>query len=282
MIKTKKYIIQLFLSMIVLMIVSCEPKIVTDVEVPNVPAKLVLFGFLSPDDSGIEVEVSMSAPIFGSSINSGDLTVSNANVQISNGTLSVNIPFNTVTQMYQVSQSLFPIVAGQTYTITASANGLSVKGSTTIPKNIIYSDKANVKLITNSATYEEQYIFTFSWKDEPAVKNYYRVHFEKPYENWGGDSAAYSLGDGMFKDENKDGTIISGQFEHTNYSGAGLPQIFYLYLLNTDINYYEYHRRRLVYFGDDPFSEPFQQYSNVEGGLGVVSSFRKSRIVVTP
>ncbi len=277
---TTKYIIPFILLFNLMMFVSCRPKIVTDVEVPNIAPKLVLFGFLSPEDAIIEVEVSMSAPIFGNTINTGNLTVSNANVQISNGTLSVNIPFNTMTQKYEISQSVFPILAGQTYTITASANGITAKGITRVPNNIVYLDKANAKLITTSTSGENQLLYTMSWKDEPTVKNYYRVHVEKPYF-WGGDSSAYSIGDGMFKDENNDGSVFSDQYEYNYFKSSGSQDISYIYLLNTDIHYYEYHRRRLVYFGDDPFSEPFQQYSNVEGGLGVVSSFRKSRLVIT-
>lgn len=264
------------------MMVSCRPKIVTDVEVPNIAPKLVLFGFLSPEDSMIEVEVSMSAPIFGNTINTGNLTVSNANVQISDGAMSVNIPFNTFTQKYNISQSIFSLIAGQTYTITASANGLTAKGVTTIPKSIVHMEKASAKLITTSASGENQLLFTLMWKDEPIEKNYYRVHLDQLYySTWSGDSTASSIGDGMFKDENKDGTSFSDQYEYNYFKGSGTPENYYVYLLNTDIHYYEYHRRRLVYFGDDPFSEPFQQYSNVEGGLGVVSSFRKSRVVIT-
>ena len=95
-----------------------------------------------------------------------------------------------------------------------------------------------------------------------------------------GDSNAFSIGDKMFSDTNKDGEILSDKFEYYDYGFAGNTPTFNAYLVNTDIHYYEYHRRRLNYFGDDPFSEPLQQYSNVKGGLGVVCSFRKTMLRV--
>jgi hypothetical protein len=82
----------------------------------------------------------------------------------------------------------------------------------------------------------------------------------------------------VHSDYQRDGQVISDKYEYYEYDFGGNNTGFNVYLLNTDIHYYEYHKRRLNYYGDDFFSEPVQQYSNVIGGLGVVCSYRKTSI----
>ncbi len=279
----KKYNILGLILFVLVILSSCKEKL-AEIELPKGDAKLVVFCFLSPDDSTVDVEVTRSAPIYGNSTNVGDLNVYNAVVTISD-TLghTITVPFNAAAQKYRISQTLFPILPGLKYTVSASGMGKNVSASTTVPTTIINFDKAEAKLISNTTEDGKQYAVTISWKDEPGKVNYYRIHLEAPTAGGlGSDTFPGGFADAVYKDEQKDGGSFADEYDYYQWNNDPIhnTQKVYLYLLNTDIHYYEYHRRRLNYFGDDPFSEPFQQYSNVDGGLGVVSSFRKSRVVI--
>ncbi len=274
----KKYKFSFIALFVCIMLSTCRPKIVTDVKVPKTDPQLVLFSFLSPEDTVIEVVLTISNPVFGTTyyyqsniVNDAYVTISNSSGQI------IQIPFNSDLGKYRISQSAFTIVPSQTYTITASSKGLLAMGTTSVPKSIINFDKVSGKLGSNSSQGDPMVVLNYSWQDEAAIKNYYRISFEDNIRFNGVDSSGTPIGDEFFKDINRDGNLISGQYEYDGYFDPGTEQRVNLYLLNTDIHYYEYHSRRVVYSGDDPFSEPFQQYSNVTSGLGVVCSYRLSK-----
>ncbi|MBC7381781.1 MAG: DUF4249 domain-containing protein [Bacteroidia bacterium] len=278
----KNFVLAVLLISFITLLSSCRPKPVTEVNLPNVEAQLVLYCFLSPDDSVIEVQVTKSVPVFGTTLSNKDLTVSNADVKISNGLLTAIVPFNLKSNKYILSQNLFPIIASRTYTVTAQSGALSVKGTTSIPAHITSLTSVKAQSIQGPAQDESEVLFNMNWKDEQGIKNYYRIHLQTRVYFSATDTFTNVIGDEMFNDENNEGNQLNAQFQSYQYKFNSTDSAdYFIYLLNTDVHYYEYHLRRLAYAGDDPFSEPFQQYSNVNGGLGVVCSFRKSVTKIT-
>jgi len=258
---------------------ACER--VAKVDIPQTNPLPVLFSFLSPESENSLVTISMSAPIYGSS-NSGQFKqITNAQVTISdNNGSSKMMPFDIIKSAYKLDQTEFPINPGMTYTIEAKFLNYNVKGVTIVPNTLVYFDEIIGEKLPQDPTGGDRYLIRMKWLDEIGVTNYYRVNLEELYGFNSGDTAYYSIGDKMLNDQGKDGLVVSDKLETYNFNFGGIKPIYTAYLLNTDIHYYEYHRRRLVYFGDDPFSEPVQQYSNVKGGLGVVASYRKTKTSV--
>ena len=265
--------------MLLIILSSCER--VATVEIPATDPMPVMYSFLSPETSVSTATITMTAPIYGNSSSGNFETIRTADVTISdNNGASAKMIFDANINSYFVNQSDFPINPGMTYTLVAKFDNYSLQASTTVPSLVIYLDEAIGEKLPPDPNGLDRYMIRMKWKDAPGVTNYYRVNLEELNSFNPGDSNAFSIGDKMFSDNNKDGETMSDKFEYYDYGFAGNTPAFNAYLVNTDIHYYEYHRRRLNYFGDDPFSEPLQQYSNVKGGLGAVCSFRKTMLRV--
>jgi hypothetical protein len=284
----KKILVYIF--PLALFLVSCDRE-AKDITPPVVEAQLVVFSFLSPEDSLVKVEVSMSQPVYGykRGSNSSNRYVEDAVVTIKNdGGFSATLTYVDTSHVYVVATSAYPIEPGRTYTVAVSGRGKYVSGSCTVPKDTVqFSDITYEKRTDIDGTHNT---YLYKWKDEPGTTNYYRTTLESQYTyiDFFGDTTTYpnELCSNMYSDENRNGQQFSGTCDGYTFYGssdtASIPVDFYL--LNTDIHYYEYHKRRLNYYGDDPFSEPFQQYSNVKDGLGVISAYRltKKTLIAKP
>lgn len=264
---------------IVSFVFSACVKVAQDVEPPVVESQLVVFSFLSPEEKLVKVEVSRSKPVYGKG-GGANSVINNAQVTITNdGGQSTTLVFVDTLGQYAVSKQAYPIEPGRTYTVKVLAGGKTVEGTCRVPADSIALTEWSVKSVAQpSSNYDGPYsIYTYKWRDQNSVTNYYRLDIEKVSTyGFSGDSTAYTqnVASTVWDDKNRDGVLLSGTSEDYSYNSDGGDVI--IYLLNTDIHYFEYHRRRLNYFGDDPFSEPFQQYNNVQGGLGVVCAYRKT------
>jgi hypothetical protein len=265
---------------------SCDRE-AKDIIPPEVDPQLVVFSFLSPEEQVVKVEVSLSKPVYGKPRYNS--VVNNAVVTIKNdGGFTATLIYNDSAEAYLIPQTLFPIEPGRTYAVHVTADGETVTGTSTVPLDTVQFREVTSE--KRSGFDGEFNMYLYKWQDQNGFKNYYRttIESENTYIDFFGDtvSSVNDICSNTFSDENRNGQVLSGTCEGYNsyYSSdtAAYPVIFYL--LNTDIHYYEYHKRRLNYYGDDPFSEPFQQYSNVKGGLGVICSYRltKKTLMVTP
>ncbi len=281
----KKRTASLFLF--ILSIISCD-RLAKNVEAPKIESQLVMFSFLSPEEDFVKIEVGMSKPVYGSQ-KGNNTAINNAIVTIINdGGYSFVVPFVDSLNAYYIPSSSYPIESGRTYTVTVSARGKSVSASCVVPSDIVsFKDITYQKLSasTSGIGSSPYYRYSYKWLDKEGSKNYYRVFVESQYSYKGidDDSVAsnYEVCTTLWDDENRDGNTLNGICEDYSFYGEPLnnkPISFYL--LNTDVHYYEYHKRRLYYYGEDPFSEPVQQYSNVKNGLGVVCAYRKSKSIL--
>lgn len=253
---------------------SCE-KTVTNVDVPAIEKQLVLFGFISPENDYTSIKVTLSQPIYGKRNNPfASNIVTNAQVVITElqTNTTANLIFIDSLEEYAISKNVFTIKPGYSYKVSATTSDRLAEGITTVPNDTISFAEVNWYPLGQSANGNfPNGKFAFKWNDLAGTKNYYRILTQV---NESPDFGDYTnnIGDDLYDDINYNGKTMQSTCE--DYSYRPDTAIAVIYLLNTDKAYYEYMRRRLNYFYDDPFSEPTPQYNNVTGGLGVVCSYR--------
>ena len=256
---------------------SCEKD--ADVKLPEVESKLVINSFISPQDTLVRVTVSISQPLYNNS-NSGQYTaISNATVQINDGTNFQTLTYNSDYNYYFISSSQFPITVGTTYYLAVSTpDGKNVSASTTVPSlNSTLTFSSQNVFDPNSSF---KYFFKTQWNDFAGTENYYRiVYYDKEFD--GVDTVLWSAYSKTLSDKGKDGGIINHDFEvYTAYitTGNGLGE---LQLIHASKEYYLFHSKLLdAAFSGGPFSEPVQMYSNITGGFGVFAGFNAYKVSV--
>lgn len=268
----------IYLLMLAVTFTSCE-KFVTDVEVPEVKQQMVLFSFISPEDTAIKAEIWMSSPVFSRKNNQTNEPVKGVTVTITSPTgQSAVLPFNESMQAYYLHQSVFKIEAGKTYKITAVKEAFNLSAISTVPVSAATIAEYNYQNLGGQSTSGNTPYFRhqIKWVDLPDARNYYRVSLDNIY-SFNNDTSYENIGDVLVDDENRNQQQLSAVLDDYtyNFNGDSSDKNVMVFLLTTDEAYHQYHLRRLNYYGDDPFSEPYQQYNNVSGGLGVFASYRK-------
>lgn len=275
-----KLVKTIYLLIVAASLTSCE-KFVTDVDVPQVKQQMVLFSFISPEDSAIRAEVWMSKPVFSRNINNTDEPVKDVTITITSPTgQSAVLPFNESVKAYYLHQSVFKIEVGKTYKITAVKGDFSLSATTTVPSHAAevsgysYQDLGGQNTNGNVPYYRHQ----VKWIDLPDAKNYYRLNLSR-FNVYNNDTVFNDIGDVLLDDENRNQQQLSALIDDYTYTFEfdSANKNVMAFLLTTDEAYYQYHLRRLNYYGEDPFSEPYPQYNNVNGGLGVFASYRKTQ-----
>ncbi|GAB3162965.1 DUF4249 domain-containing protein [Telluribacter humicola] len=242
-----------------------------------------------------------------------------ATVVISDGVTSVTLPYDSQLQIYSIPAQRFRIKTGMTYTLTVTDGKRTIQASCTVPPDQVPINDytLDTTLTTSFFGRDTTLRLSYTWNDIAGKENYYRVKayelFEysevitdsitqqtketrklgRSYFGW-----SDALGRGVFQnDANMDGTLFTSpqgrkplvDRQYLN-SIAGSPvkpergpvsRGLFLSLLNTDSNYYLFHRSVQAQ-DDNPFSEPALIYTNVKGGLGVFAAYNQSNRVVRP
>jgi hypothetical protein len=251
---------------------ACEKD--ANVKLPEVESKLVINSFISPQDTVLIVKVTLSQPLYNNS-NSGDYNnVSNAVVQINDGSTTKALIYNSTENYYSISASQFPIVVGGTYHLTITTpDGKNVNASTTIPTS------------NTSLTFSSQNIndpnqpgsdeINCLWNDPSGSEDFYRISFYDKYFIPGDIDTSYSI---MFSenvsDKDNDGNIFNKNFQVSASLGE-------LYLIHATKEYYLYHTTLIAAASSgNPFAEPVQMYSNINGGYGIFAGFNQYKLQV--
>jgi hypothetical protein len=270
------------------------------VEVPATAPKLVLSCFLSPQDTVLKVNVSKSVPIYNNPAdgNQGPW-VDDATVTLSDGASTVRLTLiKANTGEYTTRATNLPILSGKTYYLNVSApGGFQAEAFCTIPAqahDAVSSIRLDSTLVEGGIG--KEYSLSVEWQDAPGEGDYYRLFAERPSSiQWGynpndlekPDTLYYSInfeqGDEYTRDLGQEGRkflVKNGKFVSLfDPSGMGntdgLERKINVVLLTTDRGYFEYHRALKNYVGDNPFSEPILLFSNVKGGLGIMSGYQR-------
>lgn len=253
---------------------SCEKEVT--VKLPPVNTKLVLTCFISPQNKQTEVNVSKSQPIF----NNPDyipfsLPITDATVIISSQNGSWLLPFDYASSGYVIDTFKLKIKAGSTYNLSVSTpDGKFASAVTTIPYFHTTLNYTASMIPTSSTKYNCK--LNVHWQDPADSKDYYEFGVSSRIDSSGGyyirtyclDDAENSGGVlkralGVYYDESKNDTVAATLAVIT-------PE------------YYFYFERLKNYQPDDPFTEPYPMYTNINGGFGIFAGFNKQKVRVLP
>ncbi|MFH1121719.1 MAG: DUF4249 domain-containing protein [Bacteroidota bacterium] len=266
----------LLISGILLILSSCE-SMLSDVDVPESDPKLVVTGFLSPDDDTISIIVKKSRPLYvpTQAWENSFPPINNATVTISDGLNSLVLPFNTQTGKYQVPNASMPVIAGNSYSLEVTTpEGYRVTSICTIPEGI--APDIEITGIDTINQYGSNSIkVSLRFRDLPGAGHFYCITAGTFYGNEGYgfyfSETGFDRGEPFVSDKNKDEELFSYRTWEI-YNDNSMERILYVSLMITDENYYHYHRSvNSTSDGDNPFAEPTPVFTNIQGGLGIFS-----------
>jgi hypothetical protein len=273
-------------------------------------AKLVVSGFLSPQDTVLAVRLTQSRTVVGDSISSGlsDGNVTKATVTLSDGNRTITLRYGANGyQYYSAPPRQMRIVAGRTYTLdVVTAEGQRATATCTIPPPVSLSAVQVDSLTENNRT--RRYFVRATWQDPVGQTNYYQVagvfRTTSP-ETYGLNAKPRSYvyanlnfdddNRGLFDDATTDGTVFtSGKAYIGNttlvdgkatkgFRNQFLESVLTVNLLAVDASYYQY-RSAVIRQGrvrGNPFAEPVLIPSNIQGALGCFAGYNSSTIDMT-
>ncbi|MGK7392846.1 MAG: DUF4249 domain-containing protein [Candidatus Cyclobacteriaceae bacterium M2_1C_046] len=251
---------------------SCEGFWLKEDEIDlNLDHLPVIHSFISPDDSLIRVSLKYAEPTVGFVPDDMENTdpVMNAQVVIFDEVREVVLNYTEDTHIYNADYYAYEdnlsISTGTSYKLKVlTAQGETAQCECTVPEGNI--NQITLKRINDT---EDGNLYAFEFRDLPGERNYYAValaqyswYDEKNFERY------FTLQ--VFSDELADGMLMNSKY----YSMEGYnPRAL---LLEVDEHYYNYHTSLNEYYQirDNPFAEPYNIYSNVEGGFGIFACYK--------
>ena len=310
-------------ALLLLGTMACQ-NLVTEIDPSNLPQmdrKLVVNGYLSPQDTVLAVSVSSSQTVLGDIVSDSVNTVQEATVTLTSEGKTVTLAYNPQQRAYLADAQQLPIQVGKTYTVRVDAPGFeTVTSSCTVPKPVPVSE-LKLDSTRNSTGSGSELTWTYGvravWQDPAGETNYYRVvGYGECVSQIPRKGVAYIdsttpkvltrgiIGFGRLEqfvsDQNQDGQLlvsVRGEvplyFDYayydsttqTNYSGSHFytkPLTLRISVLQTDENYYKYHRARQQQRQSqgNPFAEPILMPSNIQGGLGCFAAYNRSTMEI--
>ncbi len=269
---------------IILMILSivflsgCE-EMVSDVDAPTSPAKLVVTGFITPGMPYTAITVKKSRPLYTTidNYNSDFPSVKDAYVTITDGIDSAYLTYDIEYENYRVSREELPIVPGRVYTLKVTApGGFQVEANCTVPIETP-PDIEMIKIDTSSINGTTYLNANIKFKDLESTDNYYGitagiVDWPEGQPSPMISEVGFERGEPYVSDKNMNNQYFLYTTNDFYYSSGQTQRLFFTIAV-TDVNYYNYHRVLYNYEGDNPFAEPTKVYSNIHNGLGIFAAY---------
>lgn len=272
-------------------------------------SKIVVSGFLSPQDTLLAVRVTRTQTVVGDSLSllETGIVVPDVKVTLSEGDRSVVLPYYKVNppadSAYSINTRLFPIVAGKTYKLTVETPaGQRLSSTCTIPQAVLPKSITfdSLSQIQGRATVQRHFVRA-RWQDPAGQANYYQVAGIFRYSsitNFRDEKySSLSFDDdnrGLFSDAGVDGTImVSGRAYltsvssatnvSTNFSSQYSTASVTVNLMSVEPTYYRFQeaviRQRRA--RNNPFAEPVLIPSNIQGGLGCFAGYNNATLTTT-
>lgn len=257
---------------------GCE-EMVSDVDAPVSPPKLVVTGFITPGMPYTAISVKKSRPLYTTIENySEDFpTVKDAYVTISDGTDSAYLVYDIEFDNYRVSREELPIVPGRTYSLKVTApGGFMVESSCTVPVDT----PPDIEMVSIDTTSDYDILYLHAnirFKDLESEDNYYgitagRVDWPEGQQNPVISEIGFERGEPYVSDKNMNNQYFPYSTYEFIYTPEETQRLFFTIAV-TDIHYYNYHKSLYNYEGENPFAEPTKVYSNIKDGLGVFAAY---------
>ncbi|RYF57557.1 MAG: DUF4249 domain-containing protein [Cytophagaceae bacterium] len=267
--------------------------------------KLVVNGYLSPQDTLLAIKLTRSNTVVGDSLSllqtGNDIT--DATVTLSDGTKSVQLQYtntrptdSTRMSYYSASAQLLPIIAGRTYVLSiVTATGQRASSTCTIPVPVKPTSITFDSLTQNQGRFlVRRYFIKTLWTDPAGQPNYYQLagyfRYQSEQSQIGNFPLTYDDDNrGLLSDEGFDGTVLpSGRSfltsttfsanESTDFYGQYQKALVTVNLMSVERTYYQFQtaviRQRRV--RNNPFAEPVPIPSNIQGGLGCFGAYNRS------
>jgi hypothetical protein len=295
--------------------------LVQDVTIDNIPTariRMVVQGYLCPQDTAIAIFVDNPTSVLGLYTNADNdfrpvrFPIDSAFVDLSDGTRTVRLGQRNTTQAgryspslyYGISTRAFPVVAGRTYTLTVSRRGYpSVSARCTVPAGVtptrIQVDSTREQ---NGQGAGVRFAARLSWPDPANAPNFYKIDVTAQYDIPSRITTGQTVRDTVFRqtytlpprdnvselytDTNRNGqTLVSATYEpfFTGQGAGGVKRAELLFrLLHLDEPMCRFlkgvEQQRAQ--GDNPFAEPVLIPSNIEGGLGCFGGYNRAEQTV--
>lgn len=272
--------------------------------------KLVVSGYLSPQDTTLAIKLTRSNTVVGDSLSllqmGNDIT--DATVTLSEGNKSVRLQYtntrptdSTKQSFYGANARLLPIIAGRTYVLSiVTATGQRASSTCTIPAPIKPTSITFDSLTQNQGRLlVRRYFIKTLWTDPVGQPNYYQLagyfRYQSKLNQVGNFALTYDDDNrGLLSDEGFDGTVLlsgrsfltSSTFsanESTDFYGQYQKALVTVNLMSVEQTYYQFQtaviRQRRV--RNNPFAEPVLIPSNIDGGLGCFAGYNNSTTTFT-
>lgn len=262
---------------------GCESD--ANVIVPSSERKMVVGGFLSPEENEHVISLSLSEPLFSSD---PFFNTTTAKVTISSEGNAYQISYDVDAAAFVFNNSQFNIASGKNYHLKIVAeNGKTVEADMTTVSDTMPSIE-EFKIVVDTiysewSSNQYRYNLKLNWKDIAGEKNYYRITANRIVKYFGAPDTtiepieeynSFTLKD----DLGKDGQSLSSTLKFDDYNVNNETLGFEIVLMKIDVNYYNYYKTLNNYAGEDPFAEPVILFSNIQNGLGVFSGFQSLKI----
>lgn len=266
---------------------ACRETVISTADI-NIPEKLVVGCFISPQDDTLYATVTLSKPLYKRNRNQYEFeTVTNATVQISDGSSNATFTYNSDLDRFVLPAASFAIQPGTTYQLEVSTpDGKRTKASTTVP---VAQDFNFTLQLNSTATNPEEssYMMDARWQGVPGPERFYRFIY--------GIKTTYDFGDfeewpnsdewnqmQFFSDAEQENRQF--RFREIVYLGWRRPgttsqsRVTGL-LQELDVHSYRYFTSLAAQITTGGgFSEPVVVYSNIEDGLGCFGSHYQYKI----
>lgn len=289
----KKNIPYSLLLLALLALASCEDffDTVTDVDVEEHEPALVVFSFV---EIGKETQAATVSHSSGATTSLEPRRLDNASISISrNGIPEGVYQYHPDQQIYQ-SDATFSGTEGEVFRLDVSAPGYAaVHARANIPPNIsvggitYLGEGYSIEYETDLPEYE------IILQDDGAVSNYYAVEVyvydttgtQPPQWVWAVHSNDPSIrnwdyGGVVFKDDTFNGQEHKLRLFTNAYLDSDDVLLFRVYSI--DEGFYRYITTKETYQEnyDNPFADPINIYSNVEGGFGLFTIMKVEEFIV--
>ncbi|KAA1243415.1 DUF4249 family protein [Aquimarina sp. RZ0] len=250
---------------------------------------VVINGYLSPQDTLLKVQISKSKSRADSRETTiEDLAIKNAIVVIKDeNDNEVSLTYSSVSFSYEAPANDLPILAGNTYFLTAMVDGNEYKSSCMIPVNKVQNIESDIKDEPGGGEFGRR-ILNLKIEDIKDERNFY-ITGGTITHNFIDDGISVRDLDFDFEhfatDSNRENAIIAleGFFTILSNPVSETPKINLKITNNEQILY---DALRADFFNDyndgDPFFEPIIAPTNIEGenGFGVFAGYQITEIEI--
>lgn len=279
-----------------------------DIDIPE-KRKPVVYGAISPEADEIIIEVYLSTPTVGTTMeeNTGynsPLTTADVHLIDENTSSDVTLTYDQEKRYFTTPEDAFDITPGHTYKLTVSTEEYgTVTSSTIVPEVLVEHNIKDVDTSTSSSgdnysgygnsvkfsmewahTYNDDHYFFYDFHMMGEVKNKQTgevqedssmMNFYNTYSKTTDQFLSSSSFNGPHINTGRLGTHYSPSYPEYDGYEHRYSLITSLYLI--DEYHYDFFTKasQASSFGD-PFMEPFNLNHNIEGGLGIFVAYRKT------